>query len=79
MGLLIHRDDPRIKRRIEEIRSLLNRDDFNSRQRQLARLELGRFTDCLLKITPKYDGFNSDYRHLQTVKRLDRLYWEGIE
>ncbi len=74
MKTLIHRDDPRIERRIEEIRSLLNRNDFNPRQRQQARLELGRFSDCLLKITPKYDGFNSDYRHLQTVKRLDRLY-----
>jgi hypothetical protein len=76
MNNLIHRDDPIIRSRVNQIQNWLARSDFNSKQRGQAIREISRLADDLLRITPKYDGFNSEYRHLQTVKSLDRWYNE---
>ena len=75
---LIHRDDPIIRSRVNQIQNWLARSDFNSKQRGQAIREISRLADDLLRITPQYDGLNSEYRHLQTVKRLDRWYNELI-
>ena len=73
---LIHRDDPIIRSRVNQIQNWLARSDFNLKQRVQAIREISRLADDLLRITPKYDGLNSEYRHLQTVKGLDRWYNE---
>lgn len=65
-----------IRSRVNQIQNWLARSDFNSKQRGQAIREISCLADDLLRITPKYDGFNSEYRHLQTVKGLDRWYNE---
>ena len=72
----MHRDDPIIRSRVNQIQNWLARPDFDLKQRGQAIREISRLADNLLRITPKYDGFNSEYRHLQTVKNLDRWHNE---
>ena len=72
----MHRDDPIICSRVNQIQNWLARSDFDLKQRGQAIREISRLADDLLRITPKYDGFNSEYRHLQTVKNLDRWHNE---
>ena len=72
--VLLRRDDPTIQKRITEIQNLLARKDYNRKQRSEVIREISRLADYLLSVTPKFDGSNSDYRHLPTVKVLDSWY-----
>ena len=73
------RRDPKIQKRIDQIKSWLGRKDFNEKQRLQAVREISALSDELLNITPPFDGFNSNVRHLQTVKFLDAWYASEIQ
>jgi len=76
---LMHRDDPRIQNWIDQIEQWLERDDFTDRQRREAIRQIDVLSQDLLSITPPFDGTNSEFRHIQTVKSLDAWYSREIK
>ena len=70
----MERKDQKIQKRIEQIKAWLAKKDFSQKQRMEAIKEISVLANELLAITPPFDGFNSNVRHLQTVKILDAWY-----